>query len=113
MWIQVVDRSRRGRRRRDRGRGDIRFGSAAAAGGNQNEEREKSEGLKAIQNARARIDNANDYERDLINSLWVLYDKESFPDSQASPSPRASNQPMKVCICCSARISVGAMTATW
>ena len=41
----------------------------------------KGEGLKAIQNARARIDNANEYERDLINSLWVLYDKESIPDS--------------------------------
>ena len=43
----------------------------------------KGEGLKAINNALARIDNGNEYERDLINSLWVLYDKDSIPDSQA------------------------------
>jgi tetratricopeptide (TPR) repeat protein len=42
----------------------------------------KGEGLKAIRNALARIDNGNQYERDLINSLWVLYDKESIPDDR-------------------------------
>lgn len=43
----------------------------------------QGEGLKAIKNALARIDRANDYERDLINSLYVLYDKENIPDDEA------------------------------
>lgn len=40
----------------------------------------KGEGLKAITKALELIDNANDVERDLINTLFVLYDKESIPD---------------------------------
>lgn len=40
----------------------------------------KGEGLKAIKMALERIDRANDVERELINALFVLYDKESIPD---------------------------------
>ena len=40
----------------------------------------KGEGLKAIKMALERIDRANDVERDLINALYVLYDKESIAD---------------------------------
>ena len=40
----------------------------------------QGEGLKAITKAKQLIDNANDYERDLINSLFVLYDKQSIAD---------------------------------
>jgi tetratricopeptide (TPR) repeat protein len=42
----------------------------------------KGEGLKAIVKARQLISGANESERDLINSLYVLYDKESIPDDQ-------------------------------
>ena len=43
----------------------------------------QGEGLKAIEKARALIDNATDLERDLINALYVLYDKSSIADDQA------------------------------
>ena len=39
------------------------------------------EGFKAITKARSLAENANDYERDLINSLYVLYDKKTNPDN--------------------------------
>ena len=38
------------------------------------------EGLKAIKMALERIDRANDIERELINALYVRYDKESIAD---------------------------------
>ena len=38
------------------------------------------EGLKAIRMALERIDRANDIERELINALYVRYDKESIAD---------------------------------
>lgn len=38
------------------------------------------EGWKAIKRARALADNGNDYERDLINALYVLYDRDSIAD---------------------------------
>ena len=38
------------------------------------------EGLKAIRMALQRIDRANDIERELINALYVRYDKESIAD---------------------------------
>lgn len=40
----------------------------------------KGEGLKAIKMAIERIDRANDIERDLINALYIRYDRESIPD---------------------------------
>ena len=40
----------------------------------------KGEGLKAIRRALARIDRANEIERELIRALYVLYDKESIPN---------------------------------
>jgi hypothetical protein len=40
----------------------------------------QGEGLKAIKMALGRIDRANDIERELINALYVLYDKEGIPD---------------------------------
>ena len=40
----------------------------------------KGEGLKAIKMAMERIDRANDVERDLINALYIRYDRESIPD---------------------------------
>ncbi len=39
------------------------------------------EGLKAITKARSMLANATAYERDLINALYVLYDKVSIPDN--------------------------------
>ncbi len=38
------------------------------------------EGLKAISKARDLAGRANEYERDLINAMYVLYDKASIPD---------------------------------
>jgi len=38
------------------------------------------EGLKAIQRARDLAANGNDYERDLVDALFILYDQESIPD---------------------------------
>jgi len=38
------------------------------------------EGGKAIRRALALIDKANSYERDLINAMAVLYDKDAIPD---------------------------------
>lgn len=38
------------------------------------------EGLKAITKARAFIENASALEAELINALWILYDKESIQD---------------------------------
>ena len=40
----------------------------------------QGEGLKAIKMAMERIERANDVERDLINALYIRYDKESIPD---------------------------------
>lgn len=40
------------------------------------------EGLKAIQRAKELAANGNDYERDLIDAMYVLYDKVSIPDAQ-------------------------------
>ncbi len=41
----------------------------------------KGEGLKAIRNALDRIDNASPIEAEIINAMWVLYDKQSIPDN--------------------------------
>lgn len=41
----------------------------------------KGEGLKAIKNALARIDRATPREAELIQALFVLYDKDSIPDN--------------------------------
>ena len=38
------------------------------------------EGLKAITKARALVENASALEAELINALWILYDKESIQD---------------------------------
>jgi tetratricopeptide (TPR) repeat protein len=38
------------------------------------------EGLKAIEKARSLADNGNDYERDLINAMYVLYDQKTIAD---------------------------------
>ncbi len=40
----------------------------------------KGEGLKAIKMAKERIDGASDVEKQLINALFVLYDKDSIAD---------------------------------
>ena len=40
----------------------------------------KGEGLKAIKNALARIDNATPMEAEIINAMWVFYDKAATPD---------------------------------
>lgn len=42
----------------------------------------RGEGLKAIKMALDRIDRANEVERDLINALYVRYDKESIADDE-------------------------------
>ncbi len=41
------------------------------------------EGLKAIERARALKANGNEYERELIDAMFVLYDKKSIPDDAA------------------------------
>jgi len=41
------------------------------------------EGLKAITKAKALKNNGNQYEQDLIDALFVLYDKETIPDNDA------------------------------
>jgi tetratricopeptide (TPR) repeat protein len=41
------------------------------------------EGLKAINRARERINQANAYERDLIEAMYVLYNKQAIPDDAA------------------------------
>ncbi|MFK7731547.1 MAG: hypothetical protein AB8B48_07975 [Pseudomonadales bacterium] len=41
------------------------------------------EGGKAIRKALSLIDQANDYERDLINAMAILYDKAARPDDNA------------------------------
>ncbi len=41
------------------------------------------EGGKAIRKALSLLDQANDYERDLINAMAVLYDKAAIPDDGA------------------------------
>ncbi|MEM7016711.1 MAG: hypothetical protein AAF512_05140, partial [Pseudomonadota bacterium] len=62
------------------------WGMAQAMGPNPNSryarmpDDPKGEGLKAITKARELMTNGNEYEQDLINSLWVLYDKETNPD---------------------------------
>ncbi|XOV89848.1 MAG: hypothetical protein ACFHX7_08160 [Pseudomonadota bacterium] len=43
----------------------------------------KGEGLKAIRNALARIDQATPLERELINAMYVLYNREAIPDNAA------------------------------
>lgn len=40
----------------------------------------KGEGLKAIKNALARIDNASEVEAAIINAMWVFYNKPAIPD---------------------------------
>jgi len=63
------------------------WGMAQAMGPNPNSryarmpDDPKGEGKKAIDKALELIDNANAYERDLINSLAVLYNKERWPDN--------------------------------
>ena len=42
----------------------------------------KGEGLKAIKNALARIENANALESELINALWSFYNQKGTPDAQ-------------------------------
>ncbi len=62
------------------------WGMAQAMGPNPNSrygrmpDDPKGEGFKAISKALALIGNANEYERELINSLAVLYDKNAQPD---------------------------------
>ena len=42
----------------------------------------KGEGLKAIKEALARIDNASPLEAEIINAMWVFYNKEATPDDR-------------------------------
>ena len=42
----------------------------------------KGEGLKAIQKAIDRIENASDMEAKLIQALHILYDKDTYPDAK-------------------------------
>ena len=63
------------------------WGMAQAMGPNPNSryarmpDDPKGEGMKAIRKAKERLAGASDYEHDLIESMWVLYDKESIPDA--------------------------------
>ncbi len=43
----------------------------------------KGEGLKAIKKALARINNATPLEAEIINALWVFYNKEATPNDEA------------------------------
>ena len=64
----------------------IYWGMAHAMGPNPNSryarmpDDPRGEALKAIRKARELIDNANDLEREMIDSLYVRYDKDSIPD---------------------------------
>ena len=40
----------------------------------------KGEGLKAIKNALARLDNATPLEAEIINAMWIFYNKDATPD---------------------------------
>jgi len=40
----------------------------------------KGEGLRAIKNALARLDNATPLEAEIINAMWVFYNKDATPD---------------------------------
>ena len=40
----------------------------------------KGEGLKAIKDALARIDNASEVEAEIINAMWVFYNAPAIPD---------------------------------
>lgn len=42
----------------------------------------KSAGLNAITAALARIDNATEKEAEIINAMWVFYNKEAIPDAK-------------------------------
>ena len=65
------------------------WGMAQAMGPNPNSryarmpDDPQGEGLKAINKAKSLIANATEYERDLINALYVLYDKASITDDAA------------------------------
>ncbi|NQV68547.1 MAG: hypothetical protein HQ498_00840 [Pseudohongiella sp.] len=64
------------------------FGLAHAAGPNPNSryanlpDDPQGAGLAAIREALARINNGNAVERDLINGLFVLYNKDAIPDNR-------------------------------
>ena len=64
------------------------FGLAHAAGPNPNSrygglpDDPKGEGLKAINKALSLISSASALERDMINALFVLYNKDAIPDSR-------------------------------
>lgn len=63
------------------------WGMAHAMGANPNSryarmpDDPKGEGLKAIRLALSKIDRATPLEAEMINALWVFYDKVSLPDS--------------------------------
>ena len=40
----------------------------------------KGEGLRAIKNALARLDNATPLEAEIINAMWIFYNKDATPD---------------------------------
>jgi len=40
----------------------------------------KDEGLRAIKNALARLDNATPLEAEIINAMWIFYNKDATPD---------------------------------
>ena len=64
------------------------FGLAHAAGPNPNSryaglpDDPQGAGLEAIRNALERIDNGTERERDMINALFVLYDKDAIADDR-------------------------------
>ena len=64
------------------------FGLAHAAGPNPNSryaglpDDPQGAGLEAIRNALERIDNGTERERDMINALFVLYDKDTIADDR-------------------------------
>lgn len=64
------------------------FGLAHAAGPNPNSryanlpDDPQGAGLAAIREALARINNGNQAERDMINGLFVLYNKDAIPDNR-------------------------------
>jgi len=64
------------------------FGLAHAAGPNPNSryaglpDDPQGAGLEAIRNALERINNGNERERDMVNALFVLYNKDAIADSR-------------------------------
>jgi len=65
----------------------IYWGMAHAMGPNPNSrygrmpDDPKGEGLKAIEKALSLIDNANELENEMINTLYIRYNKEAIPDN--------------------------------